>query len=107
MYYNPDHYGLEIAAQIDFSTGIYCFDYRIIWKELKPGRFFTARDSGCSCPSPFENYHKVEDLQVANFQELIEEARTEQKDCRRAKWYDGDNITEYVEKLRYLKRTYA
>lgn len=103
MYYNPDHYGLKIQFQHDFSDGNYCFDYRVIWKELKTNRFFTARDSGCSCSIPFE-YHRMKDLQVANFQELIEEARRkEQKD----EYYRRDSVADYVEKLRYYKRTYA
>jgi hypothetical protein len=73
------------------------FDYRVIWRHAD-GTLYTARDSGCSCPSPFEDYTSLSDLEEANIPELIEEAREQQKD----KWYDGDDIASYVEKLKAL-----
>jgi len=102
-YYNPNELGLKILHTHDFSDGNYCFDFRVVWLHEETRRLYTARDSGCSCPSPFENYNKVDDLEVADFVELIDEAREQQK----SDWYSGDDIAEYVSKLRYLKRYYC
>jgi hypothetical protein len=46
--------GLRLLDYVDYSSGDYCFDYRAVWTD-KQGRLWTARDSGCSCPSPFED----------------------------------------------------
>ena len=75
-YYHPKVHGLEIVAEHDFSDGCYQFDLRVVWKDEK-GRHFTARDSGCSCPSPFEDYHSVKDLErLTSLVPLKEEYRT-------------------------------
>ena len=59
VYYNPEDYGLKIVSQIDYSDGNYVFDTRVVWVEPATGNFYTARDSGCSCPVPFEDYSKT------------------------------------------------
>jgi hypothetical protein len=55
IYYNPEKSGLTIVAEIEYSSGCYEFDTRVVWKNEK-GELFTARDSGCSCPTPFETF---------------------------------------------------
>jgi hypothetical protein len=94
-FYQPEKFNLTQVAMIDYSDGQYQFDYRVVWRH-EDGTLYTARDTGCSCPSPFENYHTLEDLEVANIPELIEEARSEGK----VEWYDGDSIADFVEELR-------
>ena len=99
VYYSPDKFGLETVAAHDFSDGCYQFDLRVIWKHKLSGRFYTDRDSGCSCPSPFEGVREISDLEICNFVELIEEAREAQRDG-----YSGESITHWVEELRDLMR---
>lgn len=74
---SPEKFGLEEIAELEFSNQDYCFDTRIVWRRLKDGQLLSARDSGCSCPCPFEAT-KVEDLQEVNsitwLQEEIAEA---------------------------------
>ena len=62
IYYEPQEYGLEKIAEIDFSDGNYCFDYRVVWMRLEDRKLLSGRDSGCSCPMPFEDF-EVKDLQ--------------------------------------------
>lgn len=62
IYYEPAAFGLEIVAEHDFSDWSYQFDTRVVWRD-REGRLYTARDSGCSCPSPFEDYEGVESLE--------------------------------------------
>lgn len=61
-YYNPEKCGLEIVAELEFSDGNYEFDTRVVWRDVKSGKLYTARDSGCSCPTPFDGYGKLDDL---------------------------------------------
>jgi len=47
IYYNPEKFGLKVVAEIDYSSGCYQFDLRIVWEDNN-GNLLTARDSGCS-----------------------------------------------------------
>jgi len=62
LYYAPEKLGLSVVTSIDYSDGNYQFDLRIVWYHAESGKHYTARDSGCSCPTPFENYESLEDL---------------------------------------------
>lgn len=70
VYYKPEVHGLEEVAFHDFSSGCYEFDFLVLWKS-EDGAFYIARDSGCSCPSPFETYTSLDDLdRIFNLDEL-------------------------------------
>lgn len=60
-YNNPQAFGLEIIGTLDDPEACYSFDYLIVWKHTD-GRVFYAQDSGCSCPSPFEDFGSLDDL---------------------------------------------
>ena len=47
IYYSPEKFGLTQIASIDYSTGSYEFDDRIVWQDAS-GKLWTDRDSGCS-----------------------------------------------------------
>ncbi len=53
-YYGPEHFGLEMLSFEDQEAS-YDFDTLCFWA-TPDGRIFTASDSGCSCPTPFEDY---------------------------------------------------
>ena len=55
IYYEPEAFGLEIWREFDVSSRSYEFNAFVIWRRKEGGRLFYATDSGCSCPSPFEN----------------------------------------------------
>lgn len=61
VYYNPQDFGLEIVGEFEFSEPNWSFDTLVVWKE-KRGRYWIGTDSGCSCPSPFEDITDVNDL---------------------------------------------
>lgn len=63
IYVTPENAGLTPIGEIDWSDGCYAFDYTVVWQRTFDGRFVYAEDSGCSCPSPFEDTG-VEDLVV-------------------------------------------
>lgn len=53
-YYSPEKCGLEIFESID-TAGSYEFDMFVVWKKLDDNTLWWDTDSGCSCPSPFDN----------------------------------------------------
>jgi hypothetical protein len=69
VYYNPEAYGLRIVAELDEPNLSYEFCMLVVWMD-EHGEAYFAQDSGCSCPSPFENYHSIEDLTPLNSQTM-------------------------------------
>jgi hypothetical protein len=61
VYYSPEKFGLTQIGMIDDPNSCYSFDDLVVW-EHEDGRLFYAEDSGCSCPSPFEGYEGVDEL---------------------------------------------
>lgn len=60
IYYNPKDASLEIVGSVEREPN-YDFDMLVVWKNAK-GELFYGKDSGCSCPSPFEDFHSEADL---------------------------------------------
>lgn len=56
IYSDPEHFGLEVFGTIDAAPGSYEFDYLVVWREKATGQLWWASDSGCSCPTPFEDF---------------------------------------------------
>ena len=61
-FYNPSACGLKMVDTLSFTDEAYQFDYLVVWKSLSDGKIYYARDSGCSCPTPFEDFHKLSDM---------------------------------------------
>jgi hypothetical protein len=69
LYSEPGKLGLEIVGEADDELADYSFDKFVVWRDQQ-GRLYYASDSGCSCPSPFEDYKKVSDLTKATVAEI-------------------------------------
>ena len=65
IYCNPEKFGLTIVDEVDGADS-YEFDMIVVWQRTEDERLFWASDSGCSCPSPFENYNDVDSLEPLN-----------------------------------------
>jgi len=53
-YYHPEKLGLKMET-LDEPDLCYEYNTLVFWT-LGNGRVFTAQDTGCSCPEPFERY---------------------------------------------------
>lgn len=77
IYSSPEKYGFSTFGEIDFA-GSYEFDITAVLRAEATGAFFYLSDSGCSCPTPFENT-TVEELQPLNslyeFQQYLNDQR--------------------------------
>ncbi len=55
-YYDPEKSGLVKVGELDEAELSYEYNTLVVWRHEPSGRVFYARDSGCSCPTPFEDY---------------------------------------------------
>lgn len=86
-YYDPKKCGLEKVAELDFSDGCYNFNITAVWTKAGEKKFYWADDSGCSCPSPFENYSEHEQLESGGFKQIRDHLNSR---------FDGDAWGQYV-----------
>lgn len=61
-YSEPAKLGLQLVGEVSFNDDSYQFDMAAVWWDPERRVFFYVEDSGCSCPSPFEEYRDVESL---------------------------------------------
>lgn len=72
---HPEKHNLAVVAEADISEPDYSFDMIAVWADSEG--FYLATDSGCSCPSPFENYEGKADLTgPLTAEQAIEEAES-------------------------------
>lgn len=71
IYYSPGHYGLQIVVEHENDPHSYGFDLYVVWQHKETGNLYFANDSGCSCPSPFEQYGGIEELEeIGSYKDL-------------------------------------
>lgn len=71
VYTNPAMHGLETVGDCDFSSGEYEFNMTAVWRNPATGQLYYADDAGCSCPSPFENITRIDQLTPATRHEIL------------------------------------
>lgn len=78
IYYNPKECGLEIVEVLDESNLSYEFNTLLIVRATDTNRMYYATSSGCSCPTPFEEYsyasakeHNLEEITKENLESFI------------------------------------
>jgi hypothetical protein len=94
---DPGAYGLTLLAALEYSDQSYCFDTRLVWADAD-GKLFTYRDSGCSCPIPFEGVKGVEDLESVDLATLKNEVDNELDDVSASSKADGRDFLRKVQK---------
>ncbi|WP_367137995.1 hypothetical protein [Saccharothrix sp. HUAS TT1] len=64
-YNQPEKFGLTSVAEVHWDDDSYQFDFMVVWYDAE-GKLYWATDSGCSCPSPFEDYRSLESLETGD-----------------------------------------
>lgn len=54
--YSPEDYDVEIVYQWDAFEPDWDFDIVLIVRDKLSRKLYAAADSGCSCPTPFEDH---------------------------------------------------
>ena len=100
IYYNPEKFGLEVVDSLEYSSGCYEFDTRVIWKQKATGKLLTLADSGCSCPTPFESYG-IEDADdiTENYEWFLKNEWTEADSYRKENVSKAD-LEDVIESCR-------
>jgi len=62
VYHNPEEFGLETIGELELREPDYNFDILLVQRDTSTGKFYVNADSGCSCPSPFEDFTTKESL---------------------------------------------
>lgn len=55
VYSEPEKFGLTTVGEIQWGEACYDFNLTVVWRRDADGAFLYAEDTGCSCPSPFED----------------------------------------------------
>lgn len=73
IYYSPEASGLSTLWVYDIA-GSYEFDVLVVFRNTKTNRLWYCKDSGCSCPTPFDDFYFESDennnLEEINSQSL-------------------------------------
>jgi hypothetical protein len=64
-YYNPEACGLVQMDTIEDEPD-YDFNMVVVWQDTASKKYYFGADSGCSCPSPFEDVRRLSDLTLLN-----------------------------------------
>lgn len=92
LYYYPEKSGFELVASGELSEPSYSFDTVIVLKRLSDNTFWAAHDSGCSCPTPFEDrYFPGDFTQIKNWREIKDFIAEYQYDS-----YDSSYSTDQI-----------
>ena len=72
IYYNPEKFDLTLVVYHD-EDGCRGFDIHVAFKH-KDGSLYYTHDSGCSCPTPFEDvrFQDLEPINKGNFKEFCD-----------------------------------
>lgn len=70
-YYSPEKCGLILIDSYDRDNESYQFNLVGLWKDIATGGYYIGEDSGCSCPTPFEDFHSLADFTYAGDKEPL------------------------------------
>lgn len=71
-YYNPEEFGLTIITDFETEEPCWSFSTVVVWRD-EDNHYWLGYDSGCSCPSPFEDFTRESLDGPYNFHEAIRE----------------------------------
>lgn len=75
VYDSPEKCGMRLLGSLEDGSASYSFDTVIVLQDEETRKVYAAHDSGCSCPTPFENIEGLSDLteirSVADIQSFI------------------------------------
>lgn len=105
IYYNPEEFGLEIFGEIEEPPN-YSFDKSVVWRDVTTDALYVAHDSGCSCPSPFEDMG-IDDLTPVTFEtwDQLEERLNQSKPSYGSDWvnWNADRVELLGRVARHLR----
>ena len=97
MYNDIDSLGLTFIAEAELNYPDYSFDLVGAWKNADGG-IFLGTDSGCSCPTPWENHGVADDFTgPLTKDQAVEEATSI---WRSSGEYEPEEFAKFIEQVR-------
>lgn len=93
IYYDPEKFGLATVGEVEWSDGCYQFDLTVVWRDVATGALFFADDSGCSCPSPYQDTGRDDLKPITRTQVLIDHLAARAKD---REFYESDESMQRI-----------
>jgi hypothetical protein len=94
-YYEPEKFGLTMVAEHDLTEPCWSFDLLVAWRDSTG--IYLGTDSGCSCPTPFENYAGKGDMTgPLTTGQALEEASS----LKGASTYDIEGFNRFIQAIR-------
>lgn len=88
---------LQKIREVDLSEPCWSFDLLGAWKDPNGG-IYLSTDSGCSCPTPWENHKQIDDFTgPLTVEQAIEESESLYRD------YDRFDFEAFLESIRQVK----
>lgn len=56
LYYHPEAFHLHTLGMLEEPDMSYSYNILAVFRHVMTGRVFYAQDSGCSCPTPFDDF---------------------------------------------------
>lgn len=85
VYADPNKFNLQILGQLDEPDMSYSYNTLVVFRHVITGRMFYAQDSGCSCPTPFDDFrfdYAVPDIINTNLHEIRPDNSFDDFECR-------------------------
>lgn len=100
----PSKHGLTRVGDLDFSGGGYEFDITVVFWDGKT--LLWGDDAGCSCPSPFEDFHDAAAFERGTAKRLKEHL------LRRAvnsygNYITYENVIELAKRAREIEKSWV
>lgn len=89
VYYYPEQFGLTTIGEVEWSEPCYDFDLTVLWRD-EAGKLYWASDSGCSCPSPFEDLGGLNDLSTGSAHEFAKILTDRLVEMGKSRWQASD-----------------
>jgi len=102
-YYNPEDFGLKILGEVEWSDECYQFDKTVLWEHPDTGKLYIAHDTGCSCPSPFEEYHELAALEEVTVDGAIASLESRRREEINGEWGRSYGLEKSLELIKQLR----
>lgn len=107
IYSHPEKYALRTIGEVEWSDACYSFDLTVVWQDVNSGAFYYADDSGCSCPSPFEDTSREDLIPIDRPQVLIDHVNQRLTDMRDSSYLEGEVDRAVAESAELIQKVRA
>jgi hypothetical protein len=106
IYYNPEKLGYKLIGVLEDADADYSFDTLIVVQDKATGTLFAAHDTGCSCPTPFEEIRGPGDMQPIRTSQDLAVYIAMNDSTYSEKWSLSDRLAIYrkIDKINAEKR---